>query len=110
MASQALTPTQQKGLAALAADEKRRKATAITIVQDIKCSEFFKENWDILLIAAPCAIKILGNLNAVAATKFAVQTKISQPKTGFQWLTTQPEGSVFLPLRRRSTSSHEKRV
>ncbi|KAI1430202.1 hypothetical protein F5Y12DRAFT_789713 [Xylaria sp. FL1777] len=96
MGSQALTVAQEKGLAALAADEKKRKATAITIVQDIKCSEFFKENWDVLLIAAPCAIKILGNLNAVAATKFAVQTKISQPRNGFKRLTTQPEGKNYL--------------
>ncbi|KAI1746896.1 hypothetical protein F4782DRAFT_552870 [Xylaria castorea] len=96
MGSQALTVAQEKGLAALAAEEKKRKATTVSIVQDIKCSEFFKENWDVLLIAAPCAIKILGNLNAVAATKFAVQTKISQPKKGFEWLTTQPEGKNYL--------------
>lgn len=92
MASQALTVQQKKGLEALAVIEQKRKSTVISIVQDIKCSEFFKENWDVLLIAAPSAIKILGNLNAVSATKFAVQTKIAQPKDRFLFLTTQTEG------------------
>lgn len=93
MASQTLTVQQKQGLTALAADEQKRKSTTATsIVQDIKSSEFFRENWDVLLIAAPSAIQILGNLNAVSATKFAVQTKISQPKDGYQFLTTQKEG------------------
>ncbi|KAK6514269.1 hypothetical protein TWF506_008666 [Arthrobotrys conoides] len=92
----ALTEEQKYALKVMAEEETKRKSTVSTIVQDIKCSEFFKENWDVLLIAAPSAIEILGNLNAVAATKWAVQTKIVQPKDGFEHLTNQPDGMNYL--------------
>ncbi|KAK6537097.1 hypothetical protein TWF694_011297 [Orbilia ellipsospora] len=91
-----LTDEQKYAIKVMAEEEARRKSTVASVVQDIKCSEFFMENWDLLLVAAPGAIEILGNLNAVAVTKFAVMTKISQPKNGFVHLTTQKEGMNYL--------------
>ncbi|QPC72359.1 hypothetical protein HYE68_003111 [Fusarium pseudograminearum] len=81
-----LTPTHQRALQILAQEEKARTLTVISTIRDMKTSEFFRQNWDQLLIAAPNCLELLGNVNAVASTKFAETTPLTAPAGKFVFL------------------------
>jgi hypothetical protein len=76
-------PTAQ-ALAILTRDEENRKVSVNEITTDMKNSEFFRQNWDNLLLAAPNCLEILGNINLVASTPWAEATPL---KGKFRYLT-----------------------
>lgn len=78
--SQELSPVQKRGLAIAAQEQKARNLTVISTIRDMKQSEFFRNNWDSLLIAAPNCLELLGNINSVASTKLAETTPLSPPR------------------------------
>lgn len=77
--SQELTPAQKRGLLVAEQEQKARNLTVISTIRDMKQSEFFRNNWDSLLIAAPNCLELLGNINSVASTKLAETTPLSPP-------------------------------
>ena len=79
----ALTQSTQDALAVIAHDEETRKVNVTDITTDMKNSEFFRQNWDSLLIAAPNCLEIIGNINLVAATPWAEATPL---KGDFKYL------------------------
>ncbi|KAI1810151.1 hypothetical protein GGS20DRAFT_595000 [Poronia punctata] len=81
-----LTATHRQALQVLAQEEKARSLTVISTIRDMKTSEFFRQNWDQLLIAAPNCLELLGNVNAVASTKLAETTPLTAPANKFTYL------------------------
>lgn len=72
----ALTAPTKQALDLLAQEEDSRKVNVAEITSDMKNSEFFRQNWDTLLLAAPNCLEILGNINLVAATPWAEATPL----------------------------------
>ncbi|PYI11396.1 hypothetical protein BO78DRAFT_413862 [Aspergillus sclerotiicarbonarius CBS 121057] len=92
----ALTVAHKETLDLLAREEQAQKATVTKIVEDLKASEFFRQNWDNLLLAAPNCLELLGNCNAIASTRGAAQVTITPPPNGFKYLAGYTELSGAL--------------
>ncbi|RAL01388.1 uncharacterized protein BO80DRAFT_434625 [Aspergillus ibericus CBS 121593] len=92
----ALTVAHKETLDLLAREEQAQKATVTKIVEDLKTSEFFRQNWDNLLLAAPNCLELLGNCNAIASTRGAAQVTITPPPNGFKYLAGYTELSGAL--------------
>lgn len=85
--SQALTTVHKEGLTVLVREQEKRTLSVTATVKDMASSEFFRQNWDELLVAAPNCLELLGNINAVASTKLASTTPLKAPADGgFKYL------------------------
>ncbi|KAF2010100.1 hypothetical protein BU24DRAFT_428135 [Aaosphaeria arxii CBS 175.79] len=84
--SQELTATHKQALTVLAREEEKRALSARQVIADMASSEFFRQNWDELLLAAPNCLELLGNINAISSTKLASTTPLKAPKGGFEHL------------------------
>jgi hypothetical protein len=72
----ALTTTAQTALAVLTKEDENRSVVASEISKDMKNSQFFSQNWDNLLLAAPNCLEIMGNINLLASTRWAETTPL----------------------------------
>ncbi|KAJ4315052.1 hypothetical protein N0V84_008564 [Fusarium piperis] len=84
--SQSLTTVHKEGLAVLVREQEKRTLSVTATIKDMASSEFFRQNWDELLVAAPNCLELLRNINAMASTKLASTTPLKAPAKGFTYL------------------------